>query len=43
MEVPKNAQKFSKTRRFHFASELPKGTFDFDEESNEDKLVIYYH
>lgn len=43
MEVPKNAQKFSKIRRFHFVSSLPKGTFCFDEEeSNEDELVIYY-
>ncbi len=43
MEVPKNAQKFSKTNRFHFVSDLPKGTFCFDEEeSNEDELVIYY-
>lgn len=43
MEIPKNAIKFSKTRRFHFVSQLPKGTFCFDEEeSNEDELVIYY-
>lgn len=43
MEIPKTAQKFSKIRRFHFVSELPKGTFVFnEEESNEDELVIYY-
>jgi hypothetical protein len=43
MVIPKNAQKFSKNRTFHFACSLPKGTFKFDEnDSNEDELVIYY-
>lgn len=43
MEIPKNAQKFTSGRHFQFLSELPLGTFEFDEEeSNEDELVIYY-
>ena len=43
MEIPKTAQKFTKTRHFQFVSELPLGTFDIDEdESNEDELVVYY-
>ena len=43
LEMPKTAQKFTKSRNFQFVSELPLGTFDIDEdESNEDELVIYY-
>ena len=43
LEIPKNAQKFTKARQFQFVSELPLGTFDIDEdESNEDELFIYY-
>ena len=43
MEMPKNAQKFPKTKHFQFTSELPIGKFEFDEdESDKDTLVIYY-
>lgn len=43
LEIPKNAQKFTKARHFQFVSELPLGTFDIvEDESNEDELVIYY-
>ena len=40
MEIPRNAQK--KSSNFQFVSELPIGTFKFDEDSTEDELVIYY-
>jgi hypothetical protein len=43
IEIPKNAQKFPKTKHFQFTSELPIGKFEFDEdESDKDTLVIYY-
>jgi hypothetical protein len=43
LEIPKKAQKFTTSRHFQFKSELPLGTFCFDEEeSNEDELLIYY-
>ena len=43
IEIPKNAQKFPKTKHFQFTSELPIGKFEFDEdESDKDMLVIYY-
>jgi hypothetical protein len=40
LEIPKNAQK--RTTGFQFVSELPIGTFKFDEDSTEDELIIYY-
>lgn len=42
MEIPKKAMKFTKHRNFQFVSEIPLGTYEFDEESNEDELIIYY-
>jgi hypothetical protein len=43
IEMPKTAQKLSKTKQFQFTSELPIGKFEFDEdESDKDMLVIYY-
>ena len=43
IEIPKNAQKFPKSKNFQFTSELPIGKFEFDEdESDKDTLVIYY-
>jgi len=42
IEIPKNAKKFTKARRFgNFVSEIPIGQYHSDEsESNSDELVI---
>lgn len=43
IEIPKSAQKFTKSRHFQFVSEIPFGHFEFDEdESDIDVLVIHY-
>lgn len=42
MEIPKNALKFSDSKHFRLTMDLPNGTFIFDEDSNEDELVILF-
>lgn len=46
MQIPKNARKVCKPNSsgytFNFESEMPLGKFEFDEESNEDMVKIYY-
>jgi hypothetical protein len=43
VEVPRKAQKFTKSKHFQFVSELPTGKFEFDEEeSTIDEVRIYY-
>jgi hypothetical protein len=42
MDIPKNAHKFKKNNAFSLITEMPNGRFEFDEESTEDELVIYY-
>ena len=42
LEIPKKALKISKHNHLRIELEIPNGTFDIDEESTEDELVIYY-
>ena len=42
MEIPKKALKIYKDNHLRFECEAINGTFEIDEESNEDELVIYY-
>lgn len=42
LEIPKGAYKLPKTGVFTILAELPLGTFEIDEESTEDELVVYY-
>ncbi len=42
MEIPKKAKKIDVNGNLEFIGDIPIGTFDIDEESNEDELVVYY-
>ena len=42
MEIPKSAKKIDRGFYVEIESDIPLGTFDLDEESNEDELVVYY-
>jgi len=42
LEIPKKAVK-SRKGRFDLRTDIPIGKYEFDEESDEDKLIIYYN
>ena len=42
LDIPRNALKISKQNHLRIELEIPNGTFDIDEESTEDELVVYY-
>jgi len=42
LEVPKKARKITKKGHLIIKTEAPSGTFEIDEESTEDELVVYY-
>ncbi len=42
LEIPKNAIKLRGNNSFGITSDIDLGRFEFDEESTEDELVVYY-
>lgn len=42
LEITKKARKLNKAKQLSLICDIPLGEFEFDEESTEDELVIYY-
>jgi hypothetical protein len=42
LQIPKNARKLNNAKQLSIICDIPLGNFEFDEESNEDELVVYY-
>jgi len=42
LEVSKKARKLSKSKQLTLICDIPLGEFEFDEDSTEDELVVYY-
>jgi hypothetical protein len=42
LEIPKDARKIGVKGSVRFESDIPIGSYVFDEDSNEDELVFYY-